>query len=471
MQGPRQRNRPVLPLFDPRIEPTSATARVDKLEIVFPNHRVHYSSLQSLQSFLRFVAVSLPQDPLAATGGYSAPLFAQGNRRYKLAVRPGWLFSGSLFVRSPSEVRREAALEIALTLNPSRFLAHLRPEELRAYWRDPEAVLRVRRDRQAEASRYTLDGRDNVVPEEMIRTARPFGRYAARYVMAVIRLIEGRLAGYSDPAPLPGIGPSEWNTDEGTGVGCYQDTDFRIEFDWGEWVVKHAEVYWEFRARDAVSLTHHLETRLHAAVEEAATESYGVPRPVPPRRPGQARWRTLKNAIATTHVIGGDHINLIAYAKEFDRIRFEVRYSKNLRQALGRRSLQARGTSHPKYIRRLLTLAVEDASERLASIFASLEDTGGARQPVVLEGVTALFGAVLTATRGDQKRAARVLSLIVHHLAVSEAGLGDLRRPVLALVRQGVLIQNRTLRRSEGARWRVASEYREAAFLLASVLR
>jgi len=90
---------------------------------------------------------------------------------------------------------------------------------------------------------------------------------------------------------------------------------------------------------------------------------------------------------------------------------------------------------------------------------------------VTLDDITALFGAVLTATRGDQRLAARVLSLIVHHHAVSEAGLGDLRRPVFALVRQGVLIQNRTLRRSEGARWRLASAYREAASNLASVVR
>lgn len=141
------------------------------------------------------------------------------------------------------------------------------------------------------------------------------------------------------------------------------------------------------------------------------------------------------------------------------------------RNSLGRRSPLAGHTSHPLHIRRLLAIATEDAGERLASIFTALEDVSEARQPVTLDTITALFGHVLAATRGDQARAARLLSLIVHHLAVSDVGLGDLRRPVLALVRQGVLIQNKTLKRSENARWRLAPRYRDAASAIAASLR
>lgn len=346
-------------------------------------------------------------------------------------------------------------LSMDLELNPSRFYAHMTPDRL-ATWGAPEELLRLSDERRAAAAAFTLNGDDNVLPHGMLPLTRPFLGHAMRYIGLVAALIRDRLHRGSDAERC------------------------RFDLNWTGWKVYYTEVYWEYRAPDALVLTHRLAKRLHAAVEEAETKTCEVPRPTPPRQPRQARWRTLRNAVVTTAQLGSAGLELTAYAKEFDRLRLEVRYKRNLRQALGRKGVAGpRPETGPGQVRRpdqattasllalrsLLRVATEDAAERLGRVFAALNDME-AEGPPSLDGLASLFAHVFAAVSGDEGRAKRLLSLLVYNLGISEVGLGDLTGAVRILVARGVLRETRVELRRTAKRYRLTAGYRRTAAAL-----
>lgn len=444
----RTRQRPVINAFNPDVSPHPYHARLDKLRIVFPNHSVSYHSADALRSCLR---------RLAAAGGMDdgrLPLFSIDN--HELTIRSDWLFGGKIKVAPPSgSGPGRSRVVIDLMLNPSRFYAHMTPERF-AMWGAPEDLLCLSEERRAAASIFSLSGDDNVLPHEMLPLTRPFLSHAMRYIGLVASMIRDRLA------------------PEG------RDEECRFDLNWTGWKVYHAEVYWEYRSQDALVLTHRLFKRLHAVVEDAETVAHGIPHPVPPRQPEQPRWRTLRNAITTTVNLGSQGIALAAYAKEFDRLRLEIRYKQNLRQALGRKGVAgSRPEAQPGVVRRpdqattasllalrsLLRTAIEDAAERLGRAFEALGDVK-AEAPLSLDGLTSLFGHVFAAVGGDERQAKRLLSLLVHNLGISDAGLDDLAGAVRSLVARGVLIETRVERRRVARRYRLSAEYRRTAAAL-----
>jgi hypothetical protein len=434
--------------FNPDVSPHPYHARLDKLRIVFPNHTVGYSSDDALRSFLRNLASPV------GDGGGGPMLFSIDN--YDLEIRSGWLFGGKIKIDASRGIgHRCSRVSMDLMLNPSRFYAHMAPDQL-ATWGTPEELLRLSDDRRAAAAAFTLNGEDNVLPHGMLPPTRPFLGHAMRYIGLVASLLRDRLHHGGDVE------------------GCHFDLN------WTGWKVYHAEVYWEYRSPDALALTHRLAKRLHAAVEEAETTTYSVPRPTPPRQPGQPRWRTLRNAAVTTTQLGSEGITLTAYAKEFDRLRLEVRYKKNLRQALGRKGVagprpetrpgQARRpdqatTTSLLALRSLLRVATEDAAERLGRVFAALTDMS-AEVPSSFDGLASLFAHVFAAVSGDEARAKRLLSLLVHNFGISEVGLGDLAGAVRTLVGRGVLVETRVEQRRRAKRYRLAAAYRRTAAAL-----
>jgi hypothetical protein len=113
---------------------------------------------------------------------------------------------------------------------------------------------------------------------------------------------------------------------------------------WNNWRVDHAEVYWEYNVDFAHGYVNDLAPRLHAIATQTHTTSYPVPRPIPSREAGGVRRRTKLNAVAVTVGLGGEGKKLTVYAKEYERVRFEVSFEGNLRQLLGRAASVARIT-------------------------------------------------------------------------------------------------------------------------------
>lgn len=444
----RTRQRPVINAFNPDVSPHPYHARLDKLRIVFPNHSVSYRSEDALRSCLR---------RLASAGRMEderEPLFSIDN--HELTIRSGWLFGGRIKVTPPSgSGPGRSRVVMDLMLNPSRFYAHMTPERLAA-WGDLEELLRLSDERSDVASTFSLNGDDNILSHEMLPLTRPFLRHAMRYIGLVASLIRERL--------VQDVGAEE----------C------RFDLNWIGWQINHTEVYWEYRSQDALALTHRLSKRLHAVVEEAETVVHAIPGPVPPRQSGRPRWRTLRNAIVTTVQLGSRKTSLVAYAKEFDRLRLEIRYKQNLRQALGRKGVaghrsktQPGATRGPDpattatlfALRSLLRIAIEDASERLGRALNALGDAK-AETPVSLDGLASLFGHVFSAVGGDEVQAKRLLSLLVHNLGLSDVGLGTLTTAIRSLVARGVLIETRVERRRTVRRYQLAAEYRRTAAAL-----
>lgn len=296
----RERTKSGLKYFDPTQRPGFLFAK-DEARHDFVRVKIRMEGTAhgegALHHFLALLGDNTRDDSvLSLTNGLTA-----GKWKAKV-TRDRWLFGGAGFLRI-SDDRTRLLLDLDLQLNPQRFLAHQpdpNPDVISRL--HPMQALAWRADVAATLEARTLDQRDNVLIGADRLGGHEFHNREAwwRSVVAVyLRHIRDLLS-------------SEM---QACGAEHIQLTQEKVT---------RAEVVWELRHHDAISLTADLHRRAR-----------GVPRVV---------WREGKFTLESGHTANAgwfvvhrsDGVRIRVYAKCLDRLRVEVVFSDRIPQELRR---------------------------------------------------------------------------------------------------------------------------------------
>lgn len=136
-------------------------------------------------------------------------------------------------------------------------------------------------------------------------------------------------------------------------------------------------MYWEYSVSHAVSFVNGLRTFLTPQFSEAEATEYRLPDQQVQQEDDRApvrRWAVNGNAPSLTLNLGSKDVELVIYAKDVERVRFEVRYNRNVKELLGRdRNVPLPGTVQ-EGIFTLLEPIIVNAQRRLARVFTAMPD-------------------------------------------------------------------------------------------------
>lgn len=440
----RRRNPPLgaPPPFDLSVSPILGNACLDKMRIRVEGYSVHCRDRGALESFLRNL---VGMDRVFERGF--------GNRLWKLDIaKRGWHFTGTIHFKRPQSGGAFASdIVFDLELNPTRFFANRPYEVTELGTLLPEEVLRRDGGRLAPP---TLDGKDNMLSPERMRAVLPGYQSATVYIMLVIEFIVRRLGSATDRYAVES--PSSRRDD------APRDYDIVLNQRGTVLTIPYAEVYWEYTCRDAVSLVHRLYPRLRAKVMHSTLGDHGNP------AQGERRGRYLdypnleteNNAITTRIGLGHESIELAAYAKATERIRFEVRFLENVRQLMGSRGTSreiGRGIDHLPV---LLEEVVMNAHRRFSTLFTTLGDIQheeGRSFPTL----TRFYQHLFAATNGNGDMASDLASLLASIGGVSLSGDAVFDAAVRELVDRRVLQAPHATLRPRTEKYELTPEYRQ----------
>jgi hypothetical protein len=132
------------------------------------------------------------------------------------------------------------------------------------------------------------------------------------------------------------------------------DGRFRVTLDWPKAKVKRCEVYWEREHPDPVGVVAYLDNRAMDLARSLRSTHYG----------GKAGYASAERSdgLPTTVVplTGEGNVELAIYAKTSTRVRFEVRFKRNLS-----RFVRSVGGEPASRVTRLLTRLKDEAASRL----------------------------------------------------------------------------------------------------------
>lgn len=338
--------------------------------------------------------------------------------------------------------------KLVVTVNPIRTLSHILDahhfNEIAGL--SPEEFFAKRR--QARAASLALDGQDNMVTDFLAFSGTVHSTYVQR-VATYLNLFERALIRRMLDELCPSDRGFVRRTDGETWLA--ENDDLLVRLEWGALTVSQCEVCWERKDNQALE-------RVHALADDMLLSARSVEVPIfsqPSRKRPISVQREL-GAIAVRIPLPGE-VTIVVYAKARDRLRFEVRYIKDLPD-LVRNHLPQGGRTLVQWFDAIR----EHAASRLP--WAELHQRLQPPQDFTVEILAELTLAVADVARGKQKskRDALIRQLLLHGAITATTSDGDAPVGMLdRLARRGILEHVRLVGKDAktGRRFRLAERF------------
>jgi hypothetical protein len=296
-----------------------------------------------------------------------------------------------------------------------RFLAH-NPANLNELAElSAHRVLRVRPERKGLIRRATLCGNDNA----LLDVARLGGSFlhnrAERWERALeVFITHLRTLFEYELVPSP--------TSHFAQFPVYDD--LTVVLNWRELSIQQAEICWDYKTPDALSLMATINQLISAVAPEVrSTVFYDGP---------EAYHLERENNALKVYVPLTANIQAGFYAKTSTRLRAEIKYRGNVKQ-LCRTRIQG----HRSFVE-LFSLVREDAAARFIPIFQSLAAHATTVEPEA-QDIAHTLARIAATTEGDEDLLQRIMSILINTGGISELGDDPQRRAIQRLVRDGML--------------------------------
>lgn len=451
----RERTRPGLPNFSFNIVPHLNEAQFDNITIKFRGGAIAYSSRDELNGYWRL---------LDDRTRFLVPHLSRGHSLQSARnLIPFLKFRHGRTTRLQVAGLDVAALTAELNVSFARLLAHYPPnEDNRDAWTDgyPRSE-----ERLAELAVRSLDGSDNYLTAPQWSATRPFLPHVVSRLRDVLRFAYTSLHGAAGDEHV--LATEGGDTDMGD-VALFGrriaeavrlgDPGVMLHLPWTDWVLSRCEVFWEYRVPDAITLIHSLRPLLFSASRDATVIDYGFPPPQQLDGPERGRWRQIRNSVSVTVRGGHDGISITAYAKQYNRIRFEVRYRGNVRQMFSSHATTSQIPATVDGLSTMLSFLQTDAQGRLSRLFSNLPGRSELSADR-LNSYARFISAVAQACGSNVGQTQRMLRLLALNQGISLAGEPELANLVSQLVRARILVRSRIHRRPPDVRYVLTPEY------------
>jgi hypothetical protein len=447
----RERNQNGLRHIASQTPPSADEARIDRIKVKLSG-TVRCAGAEALNSYFRHMDSS---DPLG-----EPTLFTQlgrGGTRVAGVRKDTWTVLGGrvrYFINGVSNV----GIAVELDLNPTRTLQHAISlhtfDELAGL--TPREFFRRSTRVRTSTEAATLTHTDNALigPRNLGGTV--FSARTARWT-EFLRIYENQLRALIAEALLPPeLG---FPVGQVSGTGQVENGDVSVDLRWCNLVVSQAEVYWERWAPDASNIARRFADRAMCASSDATTRLYPTREQV-----GSHRSVDRKNEQYAIVIRQTEEVDFAAYAKLSERVRFEMRYQRDLTKPLGGRPPSDDGAVMNAW----MTALVLDATNRLpwTDILTQLPNVESGDRIAATVG---LADAIRAACEGMGRLDlfADLLDHLLRHGGASEGAGGPFAEPGVfsALARRDVVTKVRLQgRRRIGTpvRWSLTPRYHPA---------
>ncbi|TXN79215.1 hypothetical protein [Methylobacterium sp. WL8] len=366
-----------------------------------------------------------------------------------------WLFNAKLSfwrIRTGSPGARTRASDQAhpfrghadITLNPTRLYAHMGVEaaaepipalnnfDLRS-WPDRADALRSR----------TLDGSDNVIPDDLIEAAirLDWPRFCQAYAEQVFECMSRAIGTVYE------VGAErEGDADRHAHLLVMPPPQ--------QWGLRQTEFYHEYAVEDAVEAVRRVEPYALSLSREVRVRRY--------QKHVSSETVRQDNARSLSMSLGRKGAYLVLYAKMLDRIRAEVRYQAAPATIAGLRSTgyadNANGMAD------LLQDISTEAAGRLAQWIAACREIIPREHPTRAQLVVLI--SKLSAICGTGLLLTQVLNLLLAHGGIIPTGHADIDRLVPQMVKRRLIIRVRSARSRNVIHYCLAHPYAAVIWLI-----
>ena len=280
----------------------------------------------------------------------------------------------------------------------------------------------------------TLDGKDNFVPNALLRVAlnTDWCALAQVYLNSVFLAVHQVIGSVH-----------EFN-------GTPQHTPLLLMPGPHQWVLREVEFYQEFEDDNAPMRVAEI-----AEIARGLTSEFGVDE----HGPAIFGERRIENMPSMQLSLGRAGIHLSVYAKAFNRIRMEVRYKKY--------PIKACGLSRASYVNAntwfcdMLRDIQRDAVRRLDLFMSGYRSQRGG-DPGSLVSLAICLPKIAEACLGEENYSYKILSLLIMNGALTGAGDARMQRVIDRLVESRVLHQVRTSPRSSTRDYPLTPRFRRS---------
>ncbi len=343
--------------------PNINLANIDKIRIRIANaYSIQFENVSDYNAFKNELGRS---DLLTQGMGSRSSTFSIVKNHRRLG--PRWLYGGEIqFKTNGSNTHYRTVVN--LELNPSRFINHfvhstgiLQNTEqaygrLRSYLTESRPYESLESCLDLPLTALALDGNDNLIPSQAYRHMRPATRIFREYLNKVLEHIREEISA----ALVTRVSPNRYTLEEPM-EGC---------------ILTYAEIYHEYSVSNSIAFINGLRDHIMPLFQNAEATEY-MP-PVTNTTENEAAsfsWSTEGNAPSLRLNRGSSDINLVVYAKTPQRVRFEVRYSSNVRAILGSRRIRASDLpAGVAGIVQLLQIAISHTNTYLTNVIENLPD-------------------------------------------------------------------------------------------------
>ncbi|MCJ2143202.1 hypothetical protein [Methylobacterium sp. E-066] len=321
-------------------------------------------------------------------------------------------------------------------LNPTRLFAHLAAEV--SAGRVPTLTsyeLQAWPDRTHTLREQTLDGSDNVIPENLIAAAIRLNwpQFVQDYADGVTRCLEEKIGLVHD------VG-GDWET------APDKDESLLVMPAAATWSLRQVEHYQEYKTVNAIEVVRRVEPYALSLSRSIRVRQYQ----------NYVRTETMRqdNARSLSMSLDRQGAYLVLYAKTLDRVRVEVRFQKEPAAISG---LQSTGYARrPNGMAELLSGTSAEAAKRLARWVAEFQECIPRGAPA--HKLVMLIDH-LSAVCGSGPLLTKVLSILLAHGGIIPTGHADLDHLVPQLIRRRLLIRVRSTQTRNVAHYRLRTDF------------
>jgi hypothetical protein len=205
---------------------------------------------------------------------------------------------------------------------------------------------------------------------------------------------------------------------------CPGPDDLTVVLNWSDLSIQQAEICWDYKTSDALSLMATINQLISAVAPEVrSTVFYDGP---------EAYHLERENNALKVYVPLTANIQAGFYAKTPTRLRAEIKYRVNVKQGC-RQRIQG----HRSFVE-LFSLVREDAAARFLPIFRSLAAHATTVEPEA-QDIAHTLARIAAATEGDEDLLQRIMSILINTGGISELGDDPQRRAIQRLISDGML--------------------------------
>lgn len=349
-----------------------------------------------------------------------------------------------------------------LSFNLTRFISQRgRPSLIDPLEPHLKEIFRATR---AQAPRLrTLDRSDNFVPSTD-RLGEAQTANWPRELEAFLELFEQLLQRIFQPRAAVEVDPEDYDR---TGSRCV------VNLDWSDWVVKHIETYWEFHSPDALATVEQFHSLLPRVASDMRASRYALATtPIEAARIGSlvSQEAQAHSSLTLTIPVGNRNASCVVYAKERNRIRFELRRWGNARRTLAsaeaRRRNSGGGTGG---LVRFLEDVANDAAWRMSTFLNTLAATRPADVPSA-RNLAVLLTHINQACQGNPELTELLLGTLFASGRLAWGQSHPLDNAFRSLLRSGVLVRRSSTITGRSGVLDLAPPYRAYASIVRSLL-